>query len=56
MKCKTAKLAANELELITHSAVAQVGSLVELQLRIYWHWGGGEGSVAKYKIRLGSFS
>ena len=54
MKCKTAKLAANELELITHSAVAQVGSLVELQLRIYWHWGGG--SVAKYKIRLGSFS
>ena len=35
--------------MLTQSALARVGSLVELQFRIYCH---GGGSITKYKIRL----
>ena len=40
-------LATYLLEMLTQPAVDGAGSLVELQLRIYWHGGGGAGVGVK---------
>ena len=41
-------LATHKLELLFEPALAWAGSLGELQLIIYWHWGGEEIAWASY--------